>query len=79
MAEGRILKKKISVSKQVNDLSNDTNRLLFTWLIPHLDAEGRFFGEAEIVKSIIFPRRADLSAKRIEEGLKKHRKLRAWF
>ncbi len=69
MADGRMLKKKISWSKQVNDLQNDTHRLLFTWIIPHLDIKGRIPGEAHLLMHIVFPRRKDLVAEQIENGL----------
>ena len=57
MARGRMISKAISLDDRVNALSNDTARLLFTWLIPHLDCEGRMYGDAQTVKSIVFPRR----------------------
>ena len=58
MARGRMISKIISLDEKVDALSNDTVRLLFTWLIPHLDCEGRMFGDAQTVKSIVFPRRS---------------------
>jgi len=57
MARGRFVSKLISLDERVNALPNDTTRLLFTWLIPHLDCEGRMYGDAQTVKSIVFPRR----------------------
>jgi len=41
---------------------------LFTWLITHLDCEGRMFGDAQTVKSIVFPRR-NISHRKIENYL----------
>jgi hypothetical protein len=41
MARGRFVSKAISLDEKVNALSNDTIRLLFTWLILHLDCEER--------------------------------------
>lgn len=58
MARGRMISKTISLDEKVNALSNDTVRLLFTWLIPHLDCEGRMYGDPQTVKSIVFPRRS---------------------
>jgi len=55
LAKGRLLHKKICLSEQVNLLPNDTARLLYTWLIPHLDIEGRFYGDARRVKGTVFP------------------------
>jgi len=69
MARGRMLSKVISLDEKVNALSDDTCRLLFTWLIPHLDCEGRIYGDALTVKSIVFPRRS-ISGGRIEKYLK---------
>lgn len=55
MAEGRMLKRKISVSEQVADLESDTHRLLFTWGISHLDAEGRMTGNPRKIKALVCP------------------------
>lgn len=69
MAKGRMISKAISLDEKVNALSDDTCRLLFTWLITHLDCEGRMHGDPQTVKSIVFPRR-NSSAKKIEKYLK---------
>lgn len=58
MARGRMLSRAISLDEKVDGLPDDTSRLLFTWLIPHLDCEGRMYGDAQAVKSIVFPRRS---------------------
>lgn len=68
MARGRFISKEISLDEKVNSLPDDTCRLLFTWLIPHLDCEGRMHGDAITVKSIVFPRK-DISNKKIENYL----------
>jgi hypothetical protein len=57
------------LDEKVNTLSDDTARLLFTWLITHLDCEGRMYGDAQTVKSIVFPRRP-ISVAKIEKYLK---------
>jgi len=57
MARGRMISKAISLDEKVDALSDDTARLLFTWMIPHLDCEGRMYGDARIFKSIVAPRR----------------------
>lgn len=62
MANGRIINKKISLSKAVNDLSSDTCRLAFTWTIPHLDRDGRIHGDPVVLQSIVFPRRIDITS-----------------
>lgn len=68
MAKGRLLHQKISFSDQVNNLPDDTCRLLYTWIIPHLDIEGRFYGDAIRVKSAVFPLRK-IGDKTIEKYL----------
>ena len=56
MPQGRIILKSISNSKKLARLKTDGARLLFTWLIPHLDINGCFYGEAEILKGQVFTR-----------------------
>lgn len=58
MARGRFISKAISLDEKVNALSSDSVRLLFTWLIAHLDCEGRMYGDPQTVKSIVFPQRS---------------------
>lgn len=74
MARGRMLSKEISLDEKVDALSDDTARLLWTWLIPHLDVEGRMYGEPEVFKSIVAPRR-NYSTKKIEKYLTEMEKL----
>ena len=69
MARGRMISKDISLDEKVDALSDDTARLLFTWMIPHLDCEGRIYGDAKIFKSIVAPRR-NYSTQRVEKYLK---------
>lgn len=66
MARGRFISKSISLDAKVNQLSTDLARLLWTWMIPHLDARGRFYGEACIVRGFVFPRMADVSVEEID-------------
>ena len=73
MARGRMISRAISLDERVNALSDDTARLLFTWLIAHLDCEGRMHGDAQTVKSIVFPRRK-ISARKVENYLKELQK-----
>lgn len=68
MARGRMISKAISLDEKVNALSDDTCRLLFTWLITHLDCEGRMHGDPQTVKSIVFPRRP-ISTRKVEKYL----------
>ena len=74
MPRGRFLSRAISLDEKVNSLSNDTARLLFTWLISHLDCEGRLHGDAVAIKSIVFPRRP-ISTRKVENYLKEMEKL----
>ena len=69
MPEGRMLKKKISDSRRVNKLSSDSARLLYTWLIPHLDIEGRFSADPYVVKGNIFPRLKHMTPGKIDKML----------
>lgn len=69
MAKGRLIHKKICLSEQINLLPNDTARLLYTWIIPQLDIDGRFYGDAQRVGSLIFPLRS-VNKKSIERYLK---------
>jgi hypothetical protein len=55
MAEGRMLKRKISLNEAVADLANDSHRLLFTWGIAHLDVEGRITGSPRGFKGLVAP------------------------
>ncbi len=69
MAEGRMLKKAISTSRKLADLDTDSARLLYTWLIPFLDVEGRYFGEPDIIKGSIVPRIKDFTIEKVKECL----------
>jgi len=55
MADGRMLKKKISLNEAMADLANDSHRLLFTWGIAHLDVEGRITGSSRRFKAQVAP------------------------
>lgn len=62
-----MLHKSISHSIQVNRLSPEA-RLLFTWMIPHADDEGRIKGEADYIKAVVVPM-TDWSFEQIEKYL----------
>ena len=67
MANGRIINSKICRNKIINErLSSDTSRLAFTWTIPHLDRDGRIHGDPALLRSIIFPRRKDITDEQME-------------
>jgi len=38
----------------------------FTWLIAHANAEGRTYGDPELVKAMIFPRQREISIEDVE-------------
>jgi hypothetical protein len=69
MAEGRMLKRVISDSKRVAQLQNDTHRMLYTWLLAHLDVEGRFSAEPCIVRGHVVPRLKHVTDEVIESAL----------
>lgn len=66
MPEGRMLKKLISTSQKLANLKTDSARLLYTWLIPHLDIEGRFSADPLILKGYIVPR-LKMTPRKIQE------------
>ena len=66
MARGRMITNNITRDKRVDNLSDDTCRLLFTWLITFADREGRTYGDASIVHAMVFPRRRDISIDQVE-------------
>ena len=66
MPRGRFISKEISFDKTVNELSCFESMLAFTWLIPHLDREGRIYGDPAVVRSTIFPRRSDITIEQME-------------
>lgn len=49
MARGRMLSGSISESIQVASLPDDTTRLIFTWLLAHADAAGRYSAHPQII------------------------------
>lgn len=64
-----MLNRETSLSLKLNALVNDTTRLLATWTIPHLDKHGVFHADAQIVKSLVFPLRQDLSTQEVSAML----------
>ncbi len=48
MADGRILSKRVTRSDKIASLSSDTARMIYSWLIPYLDVEGRI--EADSIR-----------------------------
>jgi hypothetical protein len=55
MVIGRILLRSISNSDKLANLKTDGARLLYTWLIPRVDIEGRYYADPRLVKAKVFP------------------------
>lgn len=64
-----MLKKVISKSRRLAELKTDSARLLYTWLLAHLDVEGRFYANANIIKGAIVPRIRTMTLPKIETCL----------
>jgi hypothetical protein len=59
-----MLNKSISHDKAVADLVNELGGyagMVFTWMIAHLDREGRIHGDPEVIKGLVFPRIAGVT------------------
>lgn len=56
MAKGRMLQNRISKSQKMASLSNDTVRLLYTWMLSHLDINGNFYADPIMVNNLVFTR-----------------------
>ena len=65
-----MLKRKISDSKKLGALGSDSARLLYTWIIPWLDVEGRHTADPDLIKGRIFPKIASFTPQKIEQYLK---------
>ena len=63
MPRGRFISREISLDEKVESLPDDSARLLWTWMILHLDREGRIQAEPHVIKSIVAPRRSWSSKK----------------
>lgn len=55
MAEGRMLTRRVSRSTKLADLSSDTARMIYSWLIPYTDVEGRMEADPRLLKADIAP------------------------
>jgi hypothetical protein len=62
-------KEAISQSRKLSELSNNTGRLIYTWLLAHLDSEGRFSADPAIIKGNVFPRIRLMTKSKIEKSL----------
>jgi uncharacterized phage protein (TIGR02220 family) len=68
MATGRLLQKRISNSKKMARLSCDGARLLYSWLLAHLDSNGNFYADPVMINNLVFTRLGK-SVKEIEKWL----------
>jgi len=66
MARGRMISNTIAQDKRINQLSDDTSRLAYTWLVTFADCEGRTPGDPAVVRSMLFPRREDITIAQME-------------
>ena len=64
-----MLKKEISESKKLGALKSDSARLLYTWLIPWLDIEGRYTADPDILKGHLFPKVESMAKGKINKLL----------
>jgi hypothetical protein len=64
-ARGRMLWGSISTSERVNRLSLKA-ALLYTWLLPHADDQGRMSANPATIKAVVIPMRDDISLDEIE-------------
>lgn len=55
MADGRMLSKRVTRSNKIAALSSDTARMIYSWLIPYTDVEGRMEADTRLLKADIAP------------------------
>ncbi len=65
-----MLKRVITTSARLAALKNDTHRLIYTWMIPFLDVEGRMEADPRIIKGHIAPLLDHITTRIIELALK---------
>jgi hypothetical protein len=51
-----MLQNRISKSQKLASLSSDTVRLLYTWMLSHLDVNGNFYADPVMVNNLVFTR-----------------------
>lgn len=67
MARGRFISNDVINDKEINDLSSDTCRLAYVFLITIADREGRVAGDPAYLKSLLFPRRYDVTPDQVQD------------
>lgn len=70
MAEGRMIKKNISCSDKLASLKSDSSRMLYLFILPHLDIEGRHSADPDIIKGHILTKLKSWTNSKIEQHLK---------
>ena len=68
-AESRLIYSSISTSERVASLGAK-GALLYTWLITHCDAQGRFQGTPKVVQQLVVPFIEDITLPDVHEALK---------
>ncbi len=70
MARGRMLNNRISRNKDVaklGELAGGWGLVFYTWMIPHLDCEGRIHGDPLVLKGLVCPRLGWVTSEVIDE------------
>lgn len=67
-ARARMIAPTISVSDRVNRIPLKA-ALIYTWMIPHADDQGRMNGTPEIVKAIVVPLRTDITVDDVKHAI----------
>jgi len=70
MPEWRKLYRNVSDSRKLSKLKSDSPRLLWTWMIPYTDCEGRLLAVPSHVKGKVLSRLDDWTTKKVETCLK---------
>lgn len=64
-----MLKRNISDSRRLAELKTDSARLLWTWIIPYLDVEGRYFASTDMIKGKVVPRLKTFTETKVDDYL----------
>lgn len=70
MPEWRKLYRSISDSKKLAQLKSDSPALLWTWMIPYTDCEGRILADPHYLQGKVVPRLQQWDVKKVEKSLK---------
>jgi len=66
MARGRFISNYVIEDREFNELSSDTCRLAYIFLITIADREGRITGDLDYLTSKLFPRRREITTEIVE-------------